>query len=1124
MVKQEEVAVLSSWCLSDVAVPYMPFMQAFDTYFTAKNSPDAEPSVDEEAEIKAWLSGPKQAAKTERLQNLTPQAWQDLAVAAVTKALLSISARKPVILFIDDLQWTDSASLSLLHYISRSINSARVLVLATYRSEELNPDAEGRPHPLLETLRLMRREGTLKEIKLSNLDQTNLTELAEKMVGGSLHPELTEKLAAESQGNPLFIVESLRMLSEHGSLVQDSGWWRLSIDEVGIPSKIKEIILRRVGMLKPNQRRMLDLASVIGEKFDVELLGAVLGQDSLEVLETLNAVAQSSSLVCCEGSYYEFDHAKSREAIYEQISLPLKKGYHARIAQKMEAQGKGSEDLSVNDLAYHYAQAGNKEKAVEYALAAGEDALARFSNAEAAKHYGYVLASVSEESVYVGERTAALEGLGDAFNANGLFDDAIKTFEQLSSLAESGVVRLRALRKAFVCSYWRGDLAHADHLARKAEEYAEFDRLEYARLRMYRGFVAGMRGKTNEAVEDVEGALKVFEEEFSLQDVAAALAEIVFITYWKAPIEVRFAAALRSVALYKELEDLRGQMLAYDRLGSCFGRAGLFQEADDCHYEGLKIGEKIGDYNKMALSLFTRGMRYEYKGELREAVASSLKAVEYAEKTNAYVTQNLCYGNLVREYSMLGEVEHAEEFAKKIDKLFDEEVSIRSNQGAVLHARINKAYLFSARDQWKEANEIFEEFFKLLDKTGGARSYRYGWKKGYAWALEKQGRMEEAKMQLEEARREFEEKSAEVLKLEFSSVQAYLMATREICVGEKFSVRLDIVNVSTKRALLLRVEGLIPPEIKKPELLSYFSVQNDSILLNRKELGSFAVEPLKLRLQAARAGVLTLNTQVVYIDDAGETITCKAQPVNITVRPTLRAQIGEETISVPILPGRVATGFADLDALLYGGIPENYTVMLASPSVDERALLVEKFLEAGANAGETTFYVTVEAGTAKALAEEHPSNFYLLVCNIQANAMVPNLPNVFKLKGIENLTEIDIALTKAFRTQKLSAGPKRICLEIVSDVLLQHHAVVTRKWLSALIPHLKSQGFTVLAVIDPHMHSQEEAQAILGLFDGEIRISEKETTKGVEKVLRIRRLFNQKYIEDELTLRGVKIE
>ena len=1127
MAKEKEIAVLSSWCLSDVAVPYMPFMQAFDTYFTAKNSSDAEPPVDEEAEIKAWLGGPKQAAKTERLQNLTPQAWQDLAVAAVTKALLSISARKPVILFIDDLQWADSASLSLLHYISRSINSARVLVLATYRSEELNPEAEGRPHPLLETLRLMRREGTLMEIKLLNLDQANVTELAEKMVGGSLHPEVADRLAAESQGNPLFVVESLRMLSEHRNLVQDGGLWRLSIDEVGIPTKIKEIILRRVGMLNPNQRRILNLASVIGEKFDVELLGNVLGQGSLEVLETLNAVAQSSSLVCCEGSYYEFDHAKSREAIYEQMSPPLKKGYHARVAEKMEDRGKGDRDIPVNDLAYHYAQAGNKEKAVEYALAAGEDALARFSNAEAAKHYSYVLGAISESSEHIGERTAALEGLGDALNASGLFDDAMKTFEQLSNAAESGEVKLRALRKAFVCSFWRGDRAHSHELEGKAEEYAESDRLEYARLRMYRGFMASREGKIKEAVEDLEGALRVFEEEYSLRDVANALAEIVFIYLWAVPIEDRLAAALRSVALYQELEDLRGQMLAHGRLGGVFGLgAGLFQEGEDSHDEGLRIGEKIGDYNNAALSLFTKGLRLESKGDLRAAVASSLKAVEYAEKTNAYVTQNLCYGNLVREYAMLGEIKHAEESAKKIDKLFDEEVSIRNNNEAVQHAWINKAYLFSAKGQWKEANELFEKFFKYLyeNKPDGAMSFRGGWMRGYAWALAKQGRIEEAKMQLEEARRIFEARSAERLKFEHGNVQAYLMARREIGVGEEFSVRLDIVNVAKKRAVLLRVEGIIPPEFKATALPSYFSVQNGAILLNRKELEPFAVEPLKLRLQPKKAGVFTFDPQVVYIDDVGETKTCKPNLVTVTVRPMLHAKIGEETVSVPILPYRVTTGFADLDALLYGGIPQNYAVMLASPSIDERALLVEKFLEAGANAGETTFYLTVEAGTAKVLAEEHPSNFYLLVCNIQADAMVPNLPNVFKLKGIENLTEIDIALTKAFRTQKPSAGPKRICIEIVSDVLLQHHAVVARKWLSALIPNLKSQGFTILAVIDPHIHSQEEAQAILGLFDGEIRISEKETTKGVEKVLRIRRLFNQKYIGDELTLSGARIE
>jgi hypothetical protein len=138
-----------------------------------------------------------------------------------------------------------------------------------------------------------------------------------------------------------------------------------------------------------------------------------------------------------------------------------------------------------------------------------------------------------------------------------------------------------------------------------------------------------------------------------------------------------------------------------------------------------------------------------------------------------------------------------------------------------------------------------------------------------------------------------------------------------------------------------------------------------------------------------------------------------------------------------VLPGRVPTGFAELDALLFGGIPQNYAVALTSPSTDERELLARRFLETGATAGETTFYITTEAGYAKSLVEKYPSNFYLLVCNPQADAMVQELPNVFKLKGVENLTDIDIALTRAFRTINPSAvGPKRICIEIVSDALL----------------------------------------------------------------------------------------
>jgi hypothetical protein len=133
--------------------------------------------------------------------------------------------------------------------------------------------------------------------------------------------------------------------------------------------------------------------------------------------------------------------------------------------------------------------------------------------------------------------------------------------------------------------------------------------------------------------------------------------------------------------------------------------------------------------------------------------------------------------------------------------------------------------------------------------------------------------------------------------------------------------------------------------------------------------------------------------------------------------------------------------------------------------------------------------------------------------------MTQSLPNVFKLHGVENLTEINIAITKALRTLKTSATTsKRICIEIVSDALLQHHAVTTRQWLSALQPTLKSKGFTIMAVIDPSMHPAEETQAVLSLFDGEISIYDKETPKGAARFLKIKKMTDQKYLKDEIPL------
>jgi len=266
-------------------------------------------------------------------------------------------------------------------------------------------------------------------------------------------------------------------------------------------------------------------------------------------------------------------------------------------------------------------------------------------------------------------------------------------------------------------------------------------------------------------------------------------------------------------------------------------------------------------------------------------------------------------------------------------------------------------------------------------------------------------------------------------------------------------------------------------------------------------------------LKSFLRGSIEIEPKIVCADETGKKMTFSPEPIIFNF---IEAAI----------PGRVSTGCDQLDNLLFGGIPENYTVILTSPSCNEREELIKKFLQAGINHGQITFYVTEELGNAKTMqAEKQQSNIYLFMCNPRAEIIAQGAPNIFKLKGVENLTDIEIALTKAFRTLTTARNePRRACIEIVSDVLLQHHAIVTRKWLSGLLADLKSNGFTTLAVMNPQMHMQEEVQAILGVFEGEIRIFERENGKGLEKILRVRKMYNQKYIETDLILTREKLE
>jgi KaiC/GvpD/RAD55 family RecA-like ATPase len=217
----------------------------------------------------------------------------------------------------------------------------------------------------------------------------------------------------------------------------------------------------------------------------------------------------------------------------------------------------------------------------------------------------------------------------------------------------------------------------------------------------------------------------------------------------------------------------------------------------------------------------------------------------------------------------------------------------------------------------------------------------------------------------------------------------------------------------------------------------------------------------------------------------------------------------------------LSTGYYELDKVLFGGIPETYAVVLNAPFCDERDLLIKNFLDEGLEKGETVLYLSTEITEMKKQAEEFQSQFHLFLCNPQADMLIKDATNIYKLRnGVMSLTEINIALSNVIRKlAKSKSNNPRICINIVSDVLLQHQVITTKNWLIGLISEFRSKGFTTLAVMNSLMHSSQDVQAILGLFDGEISLIEKKTPRGTQKILRINRMFNQEYLSDEFQIK-----
>jgi hypothetical protein len=416
-------------------------------------------SSDEELKNDLGEDGPELAVLLpeirERLPGLEAEATAESRAArgrffrALTDYVVGAARRRPLLVVLDDLHWADPSSLLVLQTLAPALARASVLLVATYRETEVDPQ-----HPLSGILGALTGSRCL-ELRLEGLPPEDVERVMTLSTGVETSPAVARAVQEETGGNPLFVVELSRLLAAEGLLLRADP---VSLAELPLPRGIRSVLDRRIARLGPDCRGLVGLAALIGRSFDVLVLGgaADLPGDRLVQLLDEAIVAGLLEREATPGRF-RFSHPLVRDAMAGQLGEGERLRLHARIGETLETHSFSDPNAYLPDLAYHFSRAaplGYGPQALRYTCQAGESALTRYGYEEAAQQFSRALtllpcADLDGEA----QRRRAIdlhESVGDALALSAQRHEAVQAYQRAEVLLPPAdlVRRARLERKA----------------------------------------------------------------------------------------------------------------------------------------------------------------------------------------------------------------------------------------------------------------------------------------------------------------------------------------------------------------------------------------------------------------------------------------------------------------------------------------------------------------------------------------------------------------------------------------------------------------------------------------------------------------------------------------------------
>jgi class 3 adenylate cyclase/tetratricopeptide (TPR) repeat protein len=446
-----EMQVCSGRFIEDGTAPYLPWTRSL------------LPQLERAALLTEEALG-REAAVLQHLLEPVPTLAEDglrrnlegVLFSALAEAAMVLSARRPLLFVVDDLQWAETNSLeAFLHLVLALADAGRhrrppICVLALTRPPATAPD-------LARITARCRRESFVRWLELEGLADVEMNELLRQSVASPCEQQLVGLLQEATGGNPLFVGEAMSYLAANSGLSRRDGYILVNLDlrELPLPAEIGSAIASRAGALSPECARLLSMAALIGDEFSPQLLGMIAERDADLVLNLLDEAFEARFVVDSDQGF-RFAHPVVRRVFALRGTAVRRQRTHLWIAEHMERLGPeaGGTTLAV---ASHYLAAGRAADPLVaglWAVRAGDEALAMYAWGEAARYYDAALAIPAfRDSLTPAERASALyrAGLGhlrtlDVPRARERLAEAVQSFKEVGDLEGWGIALADSLR------------------------------------------------------------------------------------------------------------------------------------------------------------------------------------------------------------------------------------------------------------------------------------------------------------------------------------------------------------------------------------------------------------------------------------------------------------------------------------------------------------------------------------------------------------------------------------------------------------------------------------------------------------------------------------------------------